>query len=125
MQIFVKTRTCATRCERSNERNAMFLNVSTRRDATRRVAGDGVGEDAVERSSREALTRAMGTRRKTCEDGVRGRAWRTKRRENVFGERFTRRSFARALGTSKISWMDEEEGLRPEAEVEMMRETAD
>ena len=47
MQIFVKTRTCATRCERSNECDAMFSNVSTRRDAGGRVARDGVGEDAM------------------------------------------------------------------------------
>ena len=124
MQIFVKTRTCATRCERSNECDAMFSNVSTRRDARGRVASDGVGEDAMERSSREALARAMRTRGKTREDGVRGRARRTKRGENILHEYFTRDSRARALGTSTISWMDEDRVAEGET-AEMTRETDD
>lgn len=125
MQIFVKTRTCATRCERSNECDAMFSNVSTRRDARGRVASDGVGEDAMERSSREALARAMRTRGKAREDGVRGRARRTKRGENVLHEYFTRDSRARALGTSTISWMDEEARVAEGEIDEMTRETDD
>lgn len=67
----------------------------------------------------------MRTRGKTREDGVRGRARRTKRGENILHEYFTRDSRARALGTSTISWMDEEARVAEGEIDEMTRETDD
>ena len=105
----------------------MRRDVLERLDATRRAWARRErrgGRRCDERSSREALARAMRTRGKTREDGVRGRARRTKRGENILHEYFTRDSRARALGTSTISWMDEDRVAEGET-AEMTRETDD
>ena len=123
MQIFVKTRTCATRCERSNECDAMFSNVSTRRDARGRVASDGVGEDAMERSSREALARAMRTRGKTASEGARGE----RRGVKIFYTNISRAIRARERSERRRfrGWMRKRSRVAEGETAEMTRETDD